>query len=110
RVAAASRLPYISRIMCGRFTLATPAEEWADLFDVEPIDTAPRYNVAPTDDVVVVRPRPGGEGREATRMRWGLIPSWTASPDDIPLLINARRETLDRKPSFRDSYRDRRCL
>ena len=96
--------------MCGRFTLATPAEEWADLFEVEPLEAEPRYNVAPTENVIVVRPDPAGGGREALRMRWGLIPSGTKSIDDVPLLINARCETIGEKPSFRDSFRDRRCL
>ena len=98
--------------MCIRdsFTLATPAEEWSELFDVEPIETGPRYNIAPTEDVVVVRPLPGGAGREAVRMRWGLIPAWSEGRDDVPLLINARCETIGEKPSFKDSFRERRCL
>lgn len=96
--------------MCGRFTLTTPAEEWAELFDVEPIETEPRYNIAPTDEIVVVRRLPDSEEREATRMRWGLVPSSTRSLDDLPLMINARRETIREKPSFRDSFLERRCL
>lgn len=96
--------------MCGRFTLTTPAEEWSDLFDVEPIETEPRYNVAPTENIVVVRPETGGKRREAVRMRWGLVPSWASSIDDVPLLINARCETIADKKSFQDSFRERRCL
>ena len=96
--------------MCGRFTLTTPAEEWSELFEVEPIEAEPRYNVAPTENVIVVRSGPERGRREALRMRWGLIPSWAESADDLPLLINARCETIGEKPSFKDSFRDRRCL
>ena len=96
--------------MCGRFTLTTPAEEWADLFDVEPLEGEPRYNVAPTENIVVVRRAEGSTRREALRMRWGLIPSWAETKSDVPLLINARRETIGEKPSFEESFRERRCL
>ena len=96
--------------MCGRFTLATPAEEWSNLFEVEPLEAEPRYNIAPTENVIVVRAGPARGRREALRMRWGLIPARTASVDDLPLLINARCETIGEKPSFKDSFRDRRCL
>lgn len=111
--------------MCGRFTLATPAEEWAQLFrlDVVP-DVAPRYNIAPTQDVAVVRAPPGlaqhpglqlaPEGaelpHEVAMVRWGLVPYWAKKPGNGPLLINARCETVADKPSFRDSFRERRCL
>lgn len=95
--------------MCGRFTLTTSAEEWSDLFEVEPLEAEPRYNIAPTENVIVVRRDADGR-REATRMRWGLIPSFSDGPGDGPLLINARCETIREKPSFKDSFRDRRCL
>jgi putative SOS response-associated peptidase YedK len=96
--------------MCGRFTLTTPAEEWSALFEVDALEAEPRYNVAPTEDVIVVRSGPQRGGREALRMRWGLIPSWVEAIDDVPLLINARCETITEKPSFKDSFRERRCL
>jgi len=95
--------------MCGRFTLTTPAEEWSDLFAVEPLEAEPRYNIAPTENVIVVRCDESG-GREAVRLRWGLIPSFSDGPDDVPLLINARCETIREKPSFKDSFQRRRCL
>lgn len=95
--------------MCGRFTLTTPAEEWSELFEVEPLEAEPRYNVAPTENVIVVRPTEPGK-REAVRMRWGLVPSSAEAIDDVPLLINARCETVGDKPSFKDSFRERRCL
>ncbi|MFQ5529722.1 MAG: SOS response-associated peptidase, partial [Gemmatimonadota bacterium] len=96
--------------MCGRFTLSTPAGEWAALFDVEALDVEARYNIAPTDDIVVVRPALEQAAREAVLLRWGLIPGWTESPHGFPLLINARSETIGSKPSFKDAFRERRCL
>ena len=96
--------------MCGRFTLTTPAAEWASLFNVDPLDVDPRYNVTPTDDIVVVRRAEQHREPEAALLRWGLIPGWTDSPEDFPLLINARSETIASKPSFMDAFRDRRCL
>ncbi|TFG66881.1 MAG: SOS response-associated peptidase [Gemmatimonadales bacterium] len=96
--------------MCGRFTLATPAAEWASLFDVEMLAVEPRFNIAPTNDIVVVRNAEQRPAPEAALLRWGLIPSWTDSPDEFPLLINARSETINSKPSFADAFRERRCL
>lgn len=94
--------------MCGRFTLATPADEWARLFEVEPLDTEPRYNIAPTQPIVALRAA-GAGGREAVWLRWGFVPRWTEPNAEPPLMINARIETLCTRPSFRDSARDRRC-
>lgn len=96
--------------MCGRFTLSTPAAEWASLFDVEPLDVGPRYNIAPTNDIVVIRnsAEPGVD--EAVMVRWGLIPAWMDSLEGFPLLINARSETIGSKPSFMEPFRKRRCL
>jgi putative SOS response-associated peptidase YedK len=111
--------------MCGRFTLATPAGEWAALFRLDEVpDVEPRFNIAPTQDVAVVRAPPGLREhpglhlapagspvpREVTRMRWGLIPRWAREIGSGQPLINARSETVAEKPSFRDSYRERRCL
>ncbi|MFQ5745944.1 MAG: SOS response-associated peptidase [Gemmatimonadota bacterium] len=104
--------------MCGRFTLATPAKEWAPLFDVPvPPDLEPRFNIAPTQEIAVVRPsrpEPGPEDappvREIRMMSWGLVPHWSPDPDAAPGFINARAETAAEKPAFRDPFRDRRCL
>jgi putative SOS response-associated peptidase YedK len=103
--------------MCGRFTLArgTPAEI-AEAFGLpEPPylpGLEPRYNVAPTQRVPVVRVvrQDAGGGREAVMMRWGLIPHWSKGDTGRPLLINARAETAAEKPAFRDAFRKRRCL
>jgi putative SOS response-associated peptidase YedK len=111
--------------MCGRFTLATPADEWAALFRLDEVpDVAPRFNIAPTQDVQVVRTpaglrehpglhlAPAGSPlpREVATMRWGLVPHWARDTGSSQPLINARSETVAEKPSFRDSYRNRRCL
>lgn len=99
--------------MCGRFTLKTPVAEIAEIFGVEggrEIDLPARYNIAPTQPVAVVRST-GEEGaRELALLRWGLLPGWVKDPEDWPTLINARAETLDRKPAFEDAFRFRRCL
>jgi putative SOS response-associated peptidase YedK len=95
--------------MCGRFTLTASADVLADLFDlVEVPDWTPRYNIAPTQPVAVVRLQPAG-GREFARLRWGLVPSW-AKEIAGPPLINARADTVATKPSFRTALRQRRCL
>ncbi|HKE11330.1 MAG TPA: SOS response-associated peptidase family protein, partial [Myxococcota bacterium] len=82
--------------MCGRFTLRTPGEKWADLFDVElgGATTLPRYNIAPGQEVPAVRRRRGGAGRELVSLRWGLVPAWAKDPRIANRLINARAESL----------------
>jgi putative SOS response-associated peptidase YedK len=95
--------------MCGRFTLRTPARDLVEIFELlrEP-DLSPRYNVAPTQNVAVVRQ--DGKSRELSMMRWGLVPSWSKDPKAGPPLINARSETIATKPSFRTAFKRRRCL
>ena len=81
------------------------------LFDILDLDERlipPRYNIAPTQPIVVVRE--GDKGRELVPMRWGLLPAWVKDPDDFPLLINARAEGIAQKPSFRAAFKRRRCL
>lgn len=98
--------------MCGRFTLQTPTPELVELFEIDHVRAAlsgPRFNVAPTEAVPVVRRRPEG-GRELATLRWGLIPSWTRDARELPTLINARSETLDSRPAFESPTRTRRCL
>lgn len=96
--------------MCGRFTLTTPPEEIARLFDLEAVPAlAPRYNIAPTQGVATVQARAAG-GREFRQRRWGLVPHWAKDVRIGARLINARSETLAEKPSFREAFRHRRCL
>jgi putative SOS response-associated peptidase YedK len=98
--------------MCGRFTLRAPASVVAEqfaLFDVAPFQ--PRFNVAPTQPVAVVRRMAVEEPqRELAWLRWGLIPSWAADPAIGGRMINARAETAAQKPAFRTALRRRRCL
>lgn len=92
--------------MCGRISLFAPQDELTDLFDAEPVrPLRPRYNVAPGQEHPVVRNDAPEEIRFPT---WGLVPHWADEFGGGH--INARAETLADKPSFRDAYRDRRCL
>jgi putative SOS response-associated peptidase YedK len=97
--------------MCGRYTLIANAEAIRQLFEVLPFDerlAVTRYNIAPTQPIVVVRA--GDRGRELVPMRWGLIPAWTKDLRSAPLLINARAEGIATKPAFQHAFRRRRCL
>ena len=92
--------------MCGRYRL-TRAEKMAEKFEAECGDELrPRYNIAPTQQVPVVRAT--NSGRVISSMRWGLIPSW--AKDSSTAQINARSETLFEKPTFKESLERRRCL
>lgn len=96
--------------MCGRYFVTTPGQVLGERFGVtSPPESVPRYNVAPTQRVPVVRSRAGGE-REMVEAVWGLVPSWAKERALGNKLINARGETLAEKPAFRDSYKRRRCL
>jgi len=99
--------------MCGRFTLRAPASVVAEqfgLFDAPPF--TPRFNVAPTQPVAVVRcsPEEAEPRRELAWLRWGLIPSWAKDAAIGNRLINARSETAAEKPAYRAAFRRRRCL
>ncbi|MFZ1815666.1 MAG: SOS response-associated peptidase [Rhizobiaceae bacterium] len=96
--------------MCGRFSLTASPQEVADLLGLEELeDFPPRYNIAPTQPVLMAHDGPAGK-REAVLVRWGLVPSWVKDPADFTLLINARSETAATKPSFRNAMRHRRTL
>jgi putative SOS response-associated peptidase YedK len=100
--------------MCGRFTVKAT---WAELLalyrptmDAPPHNLRPRYNVCPTDPVDVVT---AGEGkRELVTMRWGLVPWWWSKPlKELRMAtFNARAETAEAKPVFRDAFKRSRCL
>ena len=96
--------------MCGRFTQRLSWAELHELMDLigPPRNLRPRYNVAPSQDVAVVRAVDGG--RSVSMLRWGLMPAWAKDPAIGYRLINARSETVAEKPSFRSAYRRRRCL
>src|SRR5919108_89422 len=100
--------------MCGRYTLTKidPATLRARFgFDVDPtldFDERPRFNIAPTDPVLAIRTADGGR-RELGRLRWGLLPGRWAQ-EGTRALINARAETLETQPAYRESFLRRRCL
>lgn len=97
--------------MCGRFTLHTSANVLAQLFDLpEAPVLVPRYNIAPTQPVAIVRAGRQPELREWALVRWGLVPSWAKDPGIGVRMINARAETVAEKPSFRAAFKRRRCL
>jgi putative SOS response-associated peptidase YedK len=95
--------------VCGRFTLFTPADVLAEAFGLAGLPgLRPRFNIAPTQEVLAVRP--AGAGRGPAFLRWGLIPSWAAEQTIAHRLINARAETVADKPAFRSAFARRRCL
>jgi len=83
----------------------------AELFGLsEALVLAPRYNIAPTQPVAVVRVAASGGGREWALVQWGLVPSWAKDPTIGARMINARSETVAEKPSYRAAFRRRRCI
>jgi putative SOS response-associated peptidase YedK len=97
--------------MCGRYTLRasrTKITEVLPLFEVPELE--PRINIAPTQPVPVARIRREPLTREVTFLRWGLVPGWVDDLKSTQPLINARAETVARKPSFRAAYKYHRCL
>src|SRR6476646_4510178 len=96
--------------MCGRFTQERPASERAEIFVAEPLvdDPGGHYNVAPTDEALVVVQRE--ERRAVTAYRWGLIPHWASDAKAGSRMFNARAETITSSPAFRDAFARKRCL
>ena len=95
--------------MCGRFVLCSPAKTIIEEFNVDKaaFEYIPSYNVAPTQNVVIVK-KDGT--RILTQYKWGLIPSWAKDPGIGHSMINARAETVADKPSFSSSFKNQRCL
>jgi putative SOS response-associated peptidase YedK len=97
--------------MCGRFTLTTPGDTLAEIFELSEVpDLPPRYNIAPSEPVATVRLPGGNAPRELVLLRWGLIPHWAKDPGVGAKMINARAETVATNPAFRSAFRRRRCL
>ncbi|PHQ39452.1 DUF159 family protein [Halorubrum persicum] len=90
--------------MCGRYTRFTPAADLEPRFDADFAGVEPSYNCAPGQDLPVIADE---DPSAATRMKWGLTPSWADESFD---LINARAETVREKRSFADAFDRRRCL
>jgi putative SOS response-associated peptidase YedK len=98
-----------TEIMCGRFALTASPEEVAALFGyLDAEDFPPRYNIAPTQPIAIVRREKGA--RHFALVRWGLVPSWVKDPKGMKLLFNARAETAAERASFRGAMLYRRCL
>jgi putative SOS response-associated peptidase YedK len=102
--------------MCGRFTLRTPLSVLISHFDLDVgadrqlLLFGPRYNIAPTQEILAIRTDPQNGRRLPAMLRWGLVPSWAKELASGPPMINARGETLAEKPAFRTAFRSRRCL
>ncbi|MBI2569222.1 MAG: SOS response-associated peptidase [Candidatus Schekmanbacteria bacterium] len=97
--------------MCGRFALVATPETVGRLFSVPDISALPpRYNIAPTQLIAVVRRLPNRPTPELAFLRWGLVPSWAKDDSGGSRMINARLESASEKPSFRAAFRRRRCL
>ena len=96
--------------MCGRFTQQRPASELAEIFGAEPLvdDPGGHFNVAPTDEALVVVQRE--DRRAVTAYRWGLIPHWAKEAKVGSRMFNARAETIATSPAFRDAFARKRCL
>ncbi|GAM10381.1 putative SOS response-associated peptidase yoqW [Geobacter sp. OR-1] len=96
--------------MCGRFTSLLTPELLAVIYEIHAkIDLQPRYNIAPTQDILVVREDSAGV-RYPSYVRWGLIPHWAKDKSIASKMINARSETVHEKPAFRQAIRSRRCI
>ncbi|MCP5041546.1 MAG: SOS response-associated peptidase [bacterium] len=96
--------------MCGRFALNSTSEALAADFDLGEVPVfASRFNIAPTQDIAVVREDEVG-AREYALLHWGLVASWTKDPKESRSPINARSETAAQKPTFRRALAERRCL
>lgn len=101
--------------MCGRYKLTVPFREIVRLYELtnstsDRFDNLrPRYNIAPTQEVAVIR-LDASRRREFATLRWGLIPFWAKDVKVGYSLINAMSETVADKPSFREAFKTRRCL
>lgn len=96
--------------MCGRFTLVARLDDIAAEFGVSDVSVSQgaRYNVAPTQDVLVLLDENGE--RQLAQFRWGLVPHWAKQIDTRYSMINARAETLKEKPAYRRPFASQRCL
>jgi putative SOS response-associated peptidase YedK len=100
--------------MCGRARLSSDVSEIKVAFRIPPERPTPkfppRWNVAPTDSLPVVRYDAKDAQHNLDMLRWGLIPPWA---NDIKVgfaNINAKAEGIENKPAFRKAFERRRCL
>ena len=97
--------------MCGRFAITIPSDAMSQLFAAQPVNNlpdVPNFNVCPTNFIHVITFN--GLGRKLESLRWGFVPNWYRAVNAGPLLINARSETVAKKPAFANASRERRCL
>src|SRR5260370_29136714 len=95
--------------MGGRYSITTAPEAMRQLFgSPDPPNFPPRYNIAPTQPVPIVRLNQGK--RQFALVRWGLIPAWVKDPKKFALMQVARGESVNEKPAFRNAMKRRRCL
>ena len=95
--------------MCGRFSLYTPESQIREAFNleqIEPLGLNPRFNIAPSQDIPIVRDT--DTGPEMTLARWGLVPSWSKESKSKHSTINARIESVADKPTYRTPFKRRR--
>src|SRR5664280_1580089 len=97
--------------MCGRYRLSRRKQLIQEYFDTtDEVDWEPRYNVAPSQSVGIIRQDRAKPERRFSLARWGLIPYWAKDASIGYKLINARSETVGSKPAFREAFESRRCL
>src|ERR1700756_3257377 len=98
--------------MCGRYRLSRRKQIIEERFETDPWDDDwnPRFNIAPTQPIPVIRRHPKQPIRQVSLMKWGLIPSWAKDPSGAARMINARSETAHTLPAFREAMKLRRCL
>src|SRR5208337_3518824 len=105
------RIGFQESVMCGRYRLSRRKQLIAEYFDTDnEVDWEPRYNIAPSQPVGIIRQDPSAPERHFSLARWGLIPSWATDASIGLKTINARSETVADKPAFRDALVSRRCL
>lgn len=96
--------------MCGRFVSDIPSDQLKSFYGLPSLpEIITRYNIAPSQQIPIVRQHNGGD-RELAFLQWGLIPPWAKDPAVGNKMINARSETAHEKPSFRQALRSRRCI
>jgi len=97
--------------MCGRYRLSKRKQLIEEYFEAaNEVDWEPRYNIAPSQNVGIIRQDPSRPRREFSQVRWGLIPYWAKEASIGNKMTNARSETVADRPAFREAFKNRRCL
>ena len=97
--------------MCGRYRLSKRKQLIEEYFETaNEVDWEPRYNIAPSQNVGIIRQDPSRPRREFSQVRWGLVPYWAKEASIGHKMTNARSETVADKPAFREAFKNRRCL